>query len=106
MNSHETALVTVLLERLKKIDSAPDDSEAETLIRECTAGQPHAAYHLVQTVLIQDLSLNVAQTRILELEKGLAEAKRIPFLPADLLLDESERGLLAAVQERPKTQMT
>jgi len=91
MNPHETALVTVLLERLKKIDNTPDDTEAETLIREGTADQPHAAYHLVQTVLIQDLSLHVAQARIAELEKGLAEVKRIPFLPADLLLDESER---------------
>lgn len=92
MTPHETALVTVLLERLKKIDSAPNDPEAETLIRESTADQPHAAYHLVQTVLIQDLSLHVAQERIAELEKSAAEAKQtISFLPPDLLLDESKR---------------
>jgi hypothetical protein len=87
MTPHETALVTVLLERLEKVDSAPDDPEAETLIRERTADQPHATYHLVQTVLIQDLSLHVAQTRIAELEKSLAEAKTIPFVPPDLLLE-------------------
>ena len=29
MTPHETALVTVLLERLKKIDSAPNGPEAE-----------------------------------------------------------------------------
>jgi uncharacterized protein len=90
MAPHETALVTVLLERLKNIDSAPNDPEAETLIRESTVDQPHAAYHLVQTVLIQDLSLHVAQSRIVELEKSLSEAKTISFLPPGLLLDESK----------------
>lgn len=85
MTPHETALVTVLLERLKTIDSAPNDPQAETLIRESTAGQPHTAYHLVQTVLIQDLSLNVAQSRIAELEKSLAEATTVSFLPRSFL---------------------
>ena len=37
MTPHETALVTMLLERLKKIESTPNDPEAETLIRESTA---------------------------------------------------------------------
>ena len=91
MTPHETALVTVLLERLKKIDSAPNDPKAETLIRESTVDQPHAAYHLVQTVLIQDLSLHVAQSRIAELEKNLAEAKAVSFLPPGLLLNEAKR---------------
>ena len=91
MNPQETALVTVLLERLKKVDSPPDDPEAETLIREGMADQPHATYHLVQTVLIQDLSLHVAQNRIAELEKSAAEAQRTAFLPPGLLLDESNR---------------
>ena len=85
MTPHETALVTILLERLKKVDSAPKDPEAETLIRQTTADQPDAAYHLVQTVLIQDLSLHVAQTRINELEKSLADAETVRFLPLNLL---------------------
>ena len=84
MTPHETALVTVLLERLKKVDSAPNDPEAETLIRESTSDQPHATYHLVQTVLIQDFSLHAAQKRIAELEKSL-DAKTISFLPPGLL---------------------
>src|SRR5205823_8308562 len=73
MTPHETALVTILLERLKKTDSPDKDPEAETLIRQTTAEQPDAAYYLVQTVLIQDLSLHVAQNRIAELEKNLVE---------------------------------
>jgi len=75
MTPHEKALVAVLLERLKKVDSAPNDPEAETLIRESTADQPDTAYHLVQTVLIQDLSLHVAQNRIVELEQALRPVK-------------------------------
>jgi len=85
MTPHETALVTTLLERLKKTDSPDKDSEAEALIRHTTAEQPDAAYHLVQTVLIQDLSLRVAQNRIAELEKSLAEATTTSFLPRSFL---------------------
>jgi uncharacterized protein len=85
MTPHETALVTVLLERLKMTDNPDKDPEAETLIRQTTAEQPDAAYHLVQTVLIQDLSLHVAQNRIAELEKSLTEAKTVPFLPPSFL---------------------
>src|SRR5690348_12620994 len=85
MTPHETALVTILLERLKKTDSPDKDAEAETLIRQTTAEQPDAAYHLVQTVLIQDLSLHVAGSRIVELEKSLAEATTASFLPRSFL---------------------
>jgi hypothetical protein len=85
MTPHETALVTVLLERLKKTDSPDKDPEAETLIRQTTAEQPDAAYHLVQTVLIQDLSLHVAQNRVAELEKSLTEPKTVAFLPRSFL---------------------
>ena len=85
MTPHETALVTILLERLKKTDSLDKDPEAETLIRQTTAEQPDTAYHLVQTVLIQDLSLHAAQNRIAELEKSLAEATTVSFLPRSFL---------------------
>jgi uncharacterized protein len=85
MTPHETALVTVLLERLKKTDSPDKDPKAEALIREATAEQPDAAYRLVQTVLIQDLSLHAAQTRIVGLEKSLAEATTASFLPRSFL---------------------
>jgi uncharacterized protein len=85
MTPHETTLVTILLERLKKTISPDKDSEAEMLIRQTTAEQPDAAYHLVQTVLIQDLSLHVAGSRIVELEKSLAEATTASFLPRSFL---------------------
>jgi hypothetical protein len=85
MTPHETALVTILLERLKKTGSPDKDTQAEALIRQTTAEQPDAAYHLVQTVLIQDLSLHVAQNRIAELEKSLVEATTVAFLPRSFL---------------------
>ena len=85
MTPQETALVTILLERLQMTDSPDKDPEAETMICQTTAEQPAAAYHLVQTVLIQDLSLHVAQKRIAELEKSLTETKKVAFLPPSFL---------------------
>ncbi len=92
MTPQETALVTILLERLKITNSPDKDPEAETMIRQTTAEQPAAVYHLVQTVLIQDLSLHVAQKRIhvaqkriAELEKSLTETITVPFLPTSFL---------------------
>src|SRR6266536_151368 len=46
---------------------------AETLIRQAMVEQPDAPYYLVQTVLIQDLSLHQAQNRIAELEQQAAQ---------------------------------
>jgi uncharacterized protein len=75
MTPQETALVTMLLGRLKTAGGQPKDPDAETRIREATAEQQDAAYYLAQIVLIRDLSLHTAQTRIAELEKNLVEAK-------------------------------
>jgi len=97
MTPHEKALVTVLLEPLKKTDSPDKDPEAETLIRQTTAEQPDAASHLVQTVRIQDLSLHVAQNRIADLEKSLTEPKTVPFLPRSFL-----GGISIPYEQAPK----
>jgi len=97
MTPQETALVTTLLERLKTIDSADKDRAAEILIRQAMTEQPDAAYHLVQTVLIQDLSLHVAQNRIAKLEKSLAEPRIAHFLPNSFL-----GGLLTRTNRLPR----
>ena len=70
----ERELITSLMSRLKKVGGEPKDHEAEALIRQSVAEQPDAPYQLVQTVLIQDMALNQAQSRIAELEKQLADA--------------------------------
>src|SRR5216684_1610676 len=76
MTPQETELITTLLARLKNAGGQPKDPEADALIRQAMAEQPDAPYYLVQTVLIQDLSLNAAQNRISELEKQLTDAQQ------------------------------
>src|SRR5258708_2117765 len=76
MTPQEKELITTLLGRLKNAGGQPKDPEADALIREAMREQPDAPYYLVQTVLIQDLSLANAQNRITELEKQLAEAQQ------------------------------
>ena len=68
MTPAERDLATILLDRLNKIEGQPRDPEAETLIRETTAVRTDSPYSLLQTVLIQDLSLHNAQSRITDLE--------------------------------------
>jgi hypothetical protein len=76
MTPQETELITTLLARLKTAGGQPKDPEADALIRQAMAEQPDAPYYLVQTVLIQDLSLHNAQSRIADLEKQLADAQQ------------------------------
>jgi uncharacterized protein len=76
MTPQEKDLITTLLARLKTAGGQPKDPEADALIRQAMAEQPDAPYYLVQTVLIQDLSLHNAQNRIADLEKQLGDAQQ------------------------------
>jgi hypothetical protein len=76
MNPQEKELLTTLLARLKNMPQQAKDPEADGLIRQAVAEQPDLPYYLVQTVLIQDLSLHQAQQRITDLEKQLADAQQ------------------------------
>ena len=76
MTPQEKELLTTLLERLKNTPRQPKDPEADALIRQAAIEQPDLPYYLVQTVLIQDLSLHQAQQRIADLEKQLADAQQ------------------------------
>jgi hypothetical protein len=75
MTPQEKDLITTLLERLKAAAGQPKDPEAEASIRQAMNEQPDAPYYLVQTVLIQDISLHNAQNRIAELERQLSAAQ-------------------------------
>src|SRR5712691_11783253 len=79
MVPQERDLITTLLARLKSAGGQPKDPEADTLIRQAMVEQPDAPYYLVQTVLIQDLSLHQAQNRIAGLEQQ-ATQKPTSFL--------------------------
>jgi uncharacterized protein len=76
MTPQERDLITTLLQRLKDTTRSGQakDPEADALIRQSMRDTPDAPYYLVQTVLIQDLSLHQAQNRIAELEQQLADA--------------------------------
>ena len=76
MDPQEKDLITTLLARLKSAGGQPKDPEADALIRQALTEQPDAPYYLVQTVLIQDLSLHTAQNRIADLEKQLADVQQ------------------------------
>src|SRR5712675_2462741 len=76
MTPQEKELLTTLLYRLKNAPTQAKDPEADALIRQAIAERPDLPYYLVQTVLIQDLSLHQAQQRITDLEKQLADAQQ------------------------------
>jgi uncharacterized protein len=78
MEPQERDLITTLLTRLKDASGQPKDSEADALIRQAMTQMPDAPYYLVQTVLIQDLSLHNAQNRIADLERQVATLSAPP----------------------------
>src|SRR5579862_5901640 len=78
MTPQERDLITTLLTRLKSTAGQQKDAEAEALIKQAMAEMPDAPYFLVQTVLIQDLSLHNAQNRIAEMEQQLAQEQAKP----------------------------
>ncbi len=85
MTPQERDLITHLLSRLGQAGGQPKDPEADALIRQAVAAQPDAPYYLVQTVLIQDMALSQAQSRIHELEQQLAASRPAPSQPTSFL---------------------
>jgi uncharacterized protein len=85
MTPQEQDLITQLLERLKRTDVQGKDVDAEALIKAGVAAQPDTPYLLVQTVLIQNMTLDVAQARIAELEQQLAAAQQAAAKPTSFL---------------------
>jgi uncharacterized protein len=96
MTPQERDLITTLLTRLKSAGGQQKDPEADGLIRQAMAEQPDAPYYLVQTVLIQDLSLHNAQNRIADLERQLTEAQQQAARPTGFL-----GGLFGSRQPAP-----
>jgi hypothetical protein len=85
MTPQESDLITTLLSRLKSTAGQPKDPEADRLIRQAMTEMPDAPYYLVQTVLIQDLSLHQAEARIAELEKQLEDTSASQAAPTSFL---------------------
>lgn len=76
MTPQEKDMISQLLDRLKQAGGQPQDPEAAALIKAAVQAQPDATYLLVQTALIQNMSLEGAQARIQELEREVAQAKQ------------------------------
>jgi hypothetical protein len=93
MTPQERQLVDELFDRLAKLEDAPRDADAERAIAEGLRQAPHAAYALVQTVLVQDEALKRASARIQELEGGEPQEQPRGFL-------DSMRGALFGHDER------
>ncbi|HEX4555566.1 MAG TPA: DUF2076 domain-containing protein [Xanthobacteraceae bacterium] len=95
MTPQERQLVAELFDRLATLEPEPRDPDAERVIAEGFRRAPHAAYALVQTVLVQDEALKRANARIEELQgMGAEEAPRQGgFLDnmRDTLLGRDER---------------
>jgi len=68
MTPQEQELIKGLFDRLSELESQARDAAAERLIGQGLARAPHAIYALVQTVLVQDEALKLANARIEELQ--------------------------------------
>lgn len=86
MNLQERNQLSQFLSQLGEVKLSAKDTEAEALIQEAAAGQPDAAYLLVQRALLQDQALNAAKAQIAELQNQLqntAGTQRGGFLGND-----------------------
>ena len=85
MTPQEQELIKGLFDRLSQLESQPRDPEAERLIAQGLAGAPYAVYALVQTVLVQDEALRLANARIEELQAQTSAAAEPEQRPASFL---------------------
>jgi hypothetical protein len=92
MTPQERQLVDELFDRLAQLENQPRDPQADRAIADGLARAPHALYPLVQTVLVQDEALKMAEQRIRELggevegpqqERGFLDSVRDALLGPD-----------------------
>jgi hypothetical protein len=72
MTPQERQLIDDLFARLAKLENAPRDPEAMSVIMQGLRTAPNAVYALVQTALVQDEALKRADSHIQELEAALS----------------------------------
>ncbi|PZQ15955.1 MAG: hypothetical protein DI565_09070 [Ancylobacter novellus] len=75
MNQAERDLIANLFQRIRGVETAPRDPEAEAFIDEQVVRQPHAPYAMAQTVVVQDHALKAAQDRIEALENEIRDLR-------------------------------
>jgi hypothetical protein len=72
MTPQEQLLLDDFLQRLAAVQGVNKDAQADALIRQRLAGQPDAAYLLVQRCLLQQHALDAAKAQIAQLQAQLA----------------------------------
>ncbi|MFC0282834.1 DUF2076 domain-containing protein [Camelimonas abortus] len=82
MDPHEREVIDGIFNRLKDVENAPRDPEAERHIAELVARQPYAPYALAQAVYVQDMAVQQLtrrneelETRVRQLEDELRQAR-------------------------------
>jgi len=85
MTPQEQELITGLFDRLSQLESQARDPAAERLIAQGLVRAPHAIYALVQTVLVQDEALKLANARIEELQTQTSAAAEPEQRPTSFL---------------------
>jgi uncharacterized protein len=82
MDQNERHIIDDLFDRLRKAEeqAEPRDPDADALIARHVARQPAAPYYMAQAIVVQQEALGRAQTKIQELERGLAERRSGGFL--------------------------
>jgi uncharacterized protein len=98
MTPQEEELIHGLFERLSQLEAQPRDPEAERLIAQGLSRAPHAIYALVQTVLVQDEALKLANARIEQLQAA-AGSEQAPRAPGGFL-DNMRDALFGRGEER------
>lgn len=78
MTPQERKLIEDLAARIGQTQVGQKDAEADTLIRQNIGSKPDALYILVQTVLVQTMALEQAQSQIADLQQKLASAPANP----------------------------
>ncbi|KLD79672.1 DUF2076 family protein [Xanthomonas hyacinthi] len=80
MTPQEQQLLEDFLARLRSVGGVAKDPQADALIRERLAGQPDAAYLLVQRALLLEHALESAQAQIAQLQQAAPPPPAASFL--------------------------
>jgi uncharacterized protein len=110
MTPQEQELVNELFDRLAKLEANPRDPDAERLIADGLRRAPHAVYALVQTALVQDEALKLANARIEGLEAQIGGSQQQGgFLDSvrDAVLGRRDpQGLVPSVRSQAQSSPT
>ena len=110
MTPQEQELVNELLDRLAKLEGSPRDPDAERLIADGLSRAPHAVYALVQTALVQDEALKLANARIEGLEAQVGGSQQqggfLDSVRDEILGKRDPRGSVPSVRSQTQSSPT